>query len=53
MQIMFVAPMPGMPDLPDVNERTESFLKPCGGPANSKGSPLAAGRTVAQWEGAI
>ena len=53
MQIMFVDFMLGMADLADVKEPTESFLKPCGGPASSKGLPLAAGRTVVQREGAI
>ena len=45
MQIMFVGVMAGIPGLPCVKELAESFLKPCGSAADSKGSPLAGGRT--------
>lgn len=48
---MFVELVLGMAEVDSWKELIESFLKPCGTPAGSKGSPLPDGRTVAGSEG--
>ena len=50
---MFVELVLGMAEVDSWKELTESFLKPCGTPAGSKGSPLPGGRTVTWSEEAF
>ena len=50
---MFVEIVLGMAEVDSWKELTESFLKPCGTPAGSKGSPRPGGRTVAGAREAI
>ena len=50
---MFVEIVRGMAEVDSWKELIESFLKPCGTPAGSKGSPLPGGRTVTWSEEAF
>ena len=50
---MFVEIVLGMAEVDSWKELTESFLKPCGTPAGSKGSHLPGGRTVTWSEEAF